>query len=513
MKNAASTESADLGQSSHETTTSNIANSSKSGNKQKPKQNIFTIESPEVAQWDTFQSTVPTDILQRIPAEIWSMILCNVPPTRLARLMSVSKAWSTMIERLPLWKDIIGQCKLANLKTNSSTSVMKHVLGHMVLICDLCLERSNRLGSDLPLPVRRNDILGLTWMCKQCRESYSHTHPEIMGLPDRAPKNNEVYEQGPCEKVVRRSRYRCRGYIRHDGWGRGYNRRDDFDDFDDFDEFDEDEDDDEFEDEFDESDYDDDYDYFRPVWKNEADGSSWLNQVLRRGRSRLLKTMLEMYKLKVRSDSRLCSDFIDGTKYDPDKIVAVMREMAWFFGSTEYSSYTKSGVETAKAIAVARWSREFYNDHEEQSIELFRTLENAPPESLWDKIVFALKRHQEIDEEKVRERQEREVKRQAKIEAQKQKELERENNKAQKEATENSTKASKKDSEEDENGEDDQDEDEYQDEYDSEEEEEDSDSDSDSDGYSTRITVRSDLMKKFSFSVDCNIKPPCDAIS
>ncbi|KAF9359193.1 hypothetical protein BGX26_012892 [Mortierella sp. AD094] len=469
---------------------------------------VFTTESPEVALWDVLQISVPNEILQKLPNEIWSMILCHVPPTRLARLVSVSKAWKDIIEQLPLWKDIVSQCELAALKPDSSTSLMKYVLGHMVLICDLCLNRSEKLGADVPLPVRRPDVLGLTWMCMRCRDGYRSTHAEVMNLPDKAPKDEDVYEQGPCEKVTRRKTYYGRRYGGGGGWGGGHRGwRGDYDDFDDFDELDSDDEDDYYE-----SDYEDyEYDYFRPTWKNKANKNSWLNEVLHRGRSRLLKTMLERYELKVRNDSRLCTDFIDGTKYCPFKIVAVMRKMSWYFSSTEYPGYTKrSGVETAKALAVAEWTRLFYNKHKEVSLEKFKTLAKAPPESLLPMLTLALEKHVEFAQNRALEKIKREAERQARIEAKKLKAFEKEAKKAQeaekKPSDAGNSKEAKGKDDASENSEDsDVDEDDCYDEDDYYNEDE-SEDEYDSDSHHARFSVRSDLLKKFSFKVDCSIE-------
>ncbi|KAF9161132.1 hypothetical protein BGX21_002494 [Mortierella sp. AD011] len=467
---------------------------------------VFTTESPEVALWDVLQNPVPNEILEKFANEVWYMILSHVPATRLARLVLVSKAWKAMIERLPLWKDIVNQCELTALKPNSSMSLMKYVLGHMVLICDLCLSRSEKLGADVPLPVRRPDILGLTWMCMRCRDEYRSTHAEMMDLPDRAPKDEDVYEQGPCEKVTHNKRYNGRRY--GGGWGRGYGSyRRDCGNFDDFDEFDSDDEDDYYGSDYEdyESDYDDyEYDYFRPTWKNNANKNSWLNEVLHRGRSLLLKTMLGRYGLKVRGDSRLCTDFIDGTKYCPSKIVVVMHEMSWYFSSTDYHIYTKrSSVETAKAMAVAEWTRMFYDEHNELSLEKLKTLAKSPPETLLPMITLALEKHKEFSQKRELEKIEREAERQARILAKKLKALEKEAKKAQAEEKNSGSAENNKEAEEegdtDENPEDsDSDEDDYFDEDDY--------YDEDQDEFHARVSVCNDLLGKFSFKVDCSIK-------
>ncbi|KAG0295599.1 hypothetical protein BGZ97_004793 [Linnemannia gamsii] len=53
------------------------------------------------------------------------------------------------------------------------------VLGHTLVICELCLTRSKRgCGSAIPLPVNRHDTLGRVWMCRPCRREYYEIRPE-----------------------------------------------------------------------------------------------------------------------------------------------------------------------------------------------------------------------------------------------------------------------------------------------------------------------------------------------
>ncbi|KAF9435057.1 hypothetical protein BGZ76_006960 [Entomortierella beljakovae] len=457
-----------------------------------PKRPIFTIESPEVSTWDVLKNPVPQFILEKIPLEIWSIILCHTPPTRLVRLTLVSKAWRLMINQLPLWKDVISQCNITNLKPNSGKSLMAHVLDHMVVICDLCLGGCDKFGADLPLPVRRADIFGLIWMCKGCRDFYRLSHSSIMDQLDRAPKDEDVYEQGPCQKVNRQRRHyypRC-GYHRNYGFSNRhcYYGSDDSDEYED-----------EFEDEYesDESEYDnfENYVVFQPSWKNKANTTSWLNLALSRGRSRLLNAVLGVYGLKVRSDSRLCSDFINGTKYCPLKIVDVMREMAWYFDYTCYSEYIRHHGMRSKALAIAVWTQNVYHEYESHSLDVYKTLEDAPPDSLWGRIEPAFKRHEHYGKEKARLKRERVAERQSKIQSK----LENESA-AQGEATAVHIQDS---SDYDLNeGDSDHELDEDYDDSDPDENEFHEYSDS-----SIINSVCDDLMAEFSFEVDCEIKP------
>ncbi|KAG0355797.1 hypothetical protein BGZ54_001007 [Gamsiella multidivaricata] len=359
----------------------------------------FKTEAPELAQWDHFHAPVAQKLLSRIPFEVWEMILSHVPPCRLARLLPVSKGWKSMIENLILWKDIATNCHIGDSAFPASNH-MQPVLGHMVVICDLCLQRSYQFGSDIPLPVRRPDLLGLTWMCKNCRRWYRAAHPEVMS------------EQGPCVKVTRAQTYR-RSHWQPE-------RLDDLNDFDGYGENDEDYEDDEayeddedyegdenYEDYEDYGDYEDSKDYgsevldsdqehyyqpgeWRPTWRNRgADEYSWLNQVLCRGRERMLRTMLAIYGLEIRPGSRLCTDFIEGTPYDPDKIVKTMRELTWYFKHTNYPRHNRFGQEKAKIRAIAAWCEEFESMEGLDSIPEYKAHKNAPPEPLWPMVDLA----------------------------------------------------------------------------------------------------------------------------
>ncbi|KAF9364712.1 hypothetical protein BGX34_000669 [Mortierella sp. NVP85] len=463
---------------------------------------LFKTEPPELAQWDYVRSNpVSKDILDRIPIEIWRMILNRVPPTRLARLLRVSKRWSTLIPELPVWRRIIDGCALATTTetavttpTTATTDVMtdtsvaspvierpianpmKHVLDHMVLICDVCHERSHQFGSNLPLPVRRPDLLGLTWMCKRCRDWYGAIHPEVMNDPTRAFKDSDVYEQGPSVRPRRRGKPQQSDTRLDRGWGSGRGWYDDF-----------------FDDDLGQGpdqDYgsDDDggeYDSTpRPLWQSQANPDSWLNQVLRQGRIRLLKAMLGMYGLEPRGDFRPCTDFIDGTQYEPRKIVVAMREMHWLSVRTGYREYNFTcGPERARALAITVWVQGLEKEHPGSSMEMLKVVPDAPPESLWPQVEYVLRQFDMYYDRRQREKEEREQRRQ------------------QQEIRWQEREARRRLRAEQGNADEDMD--------DEEEEEEDwSDGEVDSDVESDKSVqcVSSDLSSKFSFKVDCAVK-------
>lgn len=59
-------------------------------------------------------------------------------------------------------------------------------------------------------------------------------------------------------------------------------------------------------------------------------------------RKKELETKLELRNLVLRSDSVLCSNYIEGSnEYTSDEIVDIMEQMNWFFNNTKYSQYSK----------------------------------------------------------------------------------------------------------------------------------------------------------------------------
>ncbi|KAI8595163.1 hypothetical protein EDD21DRAFT_359282 [Dissophora ornata] len=114
-----------------------------------PQPAVFKTESPKVATWDVLQEPVPADMLDRIPVEVWTMILNHVPPARLARLTVVSKGWRILIQELPLWKDISIACEFGDPLQNVK-GYKELVLGHMAIICNVCLQKKLQLRGGCP---------------------------------------------------------------------------------------------------------------------------------------------------------------------------------------------------------------------------------------------------------------------------------------------------------------------------------------------------------------------------
>ncbi|KAF9130078.1 hypothetical protein BG015_004057, partial [Linnemannia schmuckeri] len=164
-------------------------------------------------------TVVSNSILEAIPDEIWCLLLSFVPPTKLTTLTQVCRRWKLMIERdlvASYWKPLTIQGELLDhslsldLDVDSEHAEMpiglvktfpELVLGHTLVICELCLMRSKRgCGSAIPLPVDRQDTLGRVWMCRPCRRDYYERHPEperlfkaedrvsLHGLPGYPPK-------------------------------------------------------------------------------------------------------------------------------------------------------------------------------------------------------------------------------------------------------------------------------------------------------------------------------------
>lgn len=200
-------------------------------------------------------TVVPDRILEAIPDEIWCLVLSFVPPAKLITLMRVCRRWELMIERdlvASYWKALTVQAELLDhslsldLDVDSEHAEMpigfvkrfpELVLGHTLVICELCLTRSKRgCGSAIPLPVDRQDTLGRVWMCRPCRRDYYDRYPEpervykaedrvsVYGLPGYPPK--VVRSTGPPAP-------RHRHYYPRERWGGGGRYYRDFDSSDD----------------------------------------------------------------------------------------------------------------------------------------------------------------------------------------------------------------------------------------------------------------------------------------
>ncbi|KAF9934189.1 hypothetical protein BGZ67_003983 [Mortierella alpina] len=372
----------------------------------------YLCQPEETKAWDVLNGDHPlaVDLLKQIPVEIWHMTLSFVPLTRLALMTRVSKGWRTMIDSLHVWQELAVRNELGQPGGNITT-YKDLILGQMVAVCDVCLNRSKDYGIHLPLPVQRPDLLGLVWMCKRCRDNYGATHPEVMS--SRAAQEGDVFVQGPqtaqiqsrLQPVYRRSRYS----------DFGYRYRDDYLDFDS-----------DYEDEDGYSD-DSEYDYQMRTqkvwtqWTNKKNQRSWLNQHLRSGRQRMMQTLLGIHRLQIRADSRLCNDFIGGcAQYNPYVIADVMAEMAWFFGHTRYTDFCRQSPEAGKIKAVAHWAKDLIDDsrvHEYEKQQSFESLQDgsAPPKSLWPKVFCALEAIRRVEDDRVKETEERRAELEARV--------------------------------------------------------------------------------------------------
>ncbi|KAG0373145.1 hypothetical protein BGX24_012090 [Mortierella sp. AD032] len=212
-------------------------------------------------------TVIPDHVVEAIPDEIWCLMLSFVPPAKLITLARVCRRWKLMIERdliASYWKLLVIQAELLDeyaladddndddngdgdnsggrleMPTGLIKSFPELVLGHTLVICELCLTRSKRgCGSALPLPVDRQDTLGRVWMCRPCRRKYYERHPELerayktedsvslYGLPGHPPK--AIRSTGP---PAPRREYFPRQY-----WGGGFRSSRYYDDDDSLDDY------------------------------------------------------------------------------------------------------------------------------------------------------------------------------------------------------------------------------------------------------------------------------------
>ncbi|KAF9318920.1 hypothetical protein BG003_010336 [Podila horticola] len=260
------------------------------------------------------------ETVDAIPAEVWVLFLTFVPPARLAVLTRVCRQWQGIIQhQLPLWSDIAIKCSLEEAQQGLSTREI--VLGHTLVICELCLEASRKgVGSDLPLPVDRKDALGRTWMCRRCRRRYYTKFPEpapptlprdySVSLPLDPEDNQDGHEAHliahPNQAVLARARAFHGGDI-----GVLAHRSDDYN----------------------------------------------TNHLLRRRRRKMLTTKLALVGLKFRNDSKLCGTYLRGSWSDPGRVAAVMKEMEWYYAETSYLDFMNEdfGSAMSKIEGLAEW--------------------------------------------------------------------------------------------------------------------------------------------------------------
>ncbi|KAG0096084.1 hypothetical protein BGZ93_005017 [Podila epicladia] len=273
---------------------------------------------------------IPQETLDHIPVEVWVLILAFVPPARLAILTRVCRQWQGIIQhQLPLWSDIAIKCSLREAQ-QQGFSMMELVLGHALVICELCLEASRKgVGSDLPLPVDRQDALGKTWMCRPCRRQYYTRFPEPtrQALPRDydsvpSPLDPEDAQDGhkahsiahKDEIVLARARALHGGDI--------------------------------------------------GILAHQSDDYN-TNHLLRRRRRKMLATKLMLVGLNFRSDSKLCGTYLRGSWYDPGRVAAVMKEMEWYYAETSYWDFMNEDFESAvsKTEGLAEWVQNLVRDH------------------------------------------------------------------------------------------------------------------------------------------------------
>ncbi|KAK3827520.1 MAG: hypothetical protein J3Q66DRAFT_320462 [Benniella sp.] len=354
---------------------------------------------------------LPRKLLSRVPDECWCLILSFLPPAHLARKTLVSKRWKEMIERdlAPTWRVLADQCHLGEPRNRIKT-YQELVLGHTLLICEVCLECSSRfrnpndgnsarnrkggVGSDLPLPVWRKDALGCTWMCRPCRRRYFEQHPE----PSRQsqPSDYPLHQRGlsmyqmcsvpmdlrsmigtavpsssaPSPTGVQPTE--TKATTMEDGSTMNPNPAP--------------------AQQQNQQHHREEHETRRgilpvipldtpfllqqPIEKigqgivmearRQHGGDigieahhleSRISHLLRRRRRKLITTLLGLLGIRLRNDSKLCGRFIAGSMDCPFRIAEVMKEMAWYYDATCYIEYMESDYDSigAKISALTEW--------------------------------------------------------------------------------------------------------------------------------------------------------------
>lgn len=280
---------------------------------------------------------IPQETLDAIPAEVWVLILTFVPPARLAVLSRVCRQWKAIIEhQLPLWRDIAVNCALG--EEAQQGTIMELVLGHTLVICELCLKASRKgVGSDLPLPVDRQDALGKTWMCRRCRRRYYAKFPEptrpalpreyavssLIVPPEGVQDGHVHFARNLDEVVLARARAVHGGDI--------------------------------------------------GILAHQIDAN--INHLLRRRRRKMLTTKLALVGLEFRRDSKLCGTYLRGSWYDPSRVADVMKEMEWYYAETSYWDFMNEdfGSAASKIEALAEWLRILVREHGWGARETYKT--------------------------------------------------------------------------------------------------------------------------------------------
>ncbi|KAF9923684.1 hypothetical protein FBU30_006239 [Linnemannia zychae] len=196
-------------------------------------------------------TVISTQIIQALPDEIWCLLLSFIPPTTLITFTRVCRRWKLIIEQDLIalyWKPLAIQAKLldpldmgdardAEMPIGLLESFSNLVLGHSLVICELCLMRSNRgCGSAIPLPVNRCDTLGRVWMCRPCRRDYYERYPEST-RPFHLKDRESLYGLDGFPAMNARStgslrpRRHSRPFFLHQ-WGDGFRSRHYYDEYD-----------------------------------------------------------------------------------------------------------------------------------------------------------------------------------------------------------------------------------------------------------------------------------------
>ncbi|KAI7824684.1 hypothetical protein BC939DRAFT_449751 [Gamsiella multidivaricata] len=332
-------------------------------------------------------------LLGSVPEEIWRQILVCLPLRKLVILSVVCRKWYSIVhdDLVPAYKDLAAQCRMGEPRGLIQTW-WELVVGHALIVCDVCLQRSRGVGSAVPLPVERTDAMGRTWMCRRCRRKYFERHPEerrkswaedyvgvgtvagmwtMCSVPMRADAEGEG-EGGEHRVVVQPLDSReCFEHADEVGQEIVYEAR---------------------------------VRHGGDIGIRAHHGDHSILSLLRPYRRKLLSTLLALRGLKLRADSKLCGRYLQGSNEDPERIADVMKEMEWYYQETTYGGYLAEdhGSVEAKAIALTEWVEEavrVFGEKVKEAYkqtpegegnafmmvegELVRMPRRPPPETMW----------------------------------------------------------------------------------------------------------------------------------
>ncbi|KAF9978076.1 hypothetical protein BGZ73_003816 [Actinomortierella ambigua] len=167
----------------------------------KPTSNVPGTAKPEMSLRDLVKATIqapgeegscssnPSGMIVRIggdhyekpiaglPSEVWNTILARLYMRDLFTLTRVSKGFFTLVEELPIWKQIWATSQLPELKPRVARTYMAMVSRFGESICELCHCYSypgRKHPADTPLPVlftRTYSPDRHVWICLTCRRS------------------------------------------------------------------------------------------------------------------------------------------------------------------------------------------------------------------------------------------------------------------------------------------------------------------------------------------------------